>query len=144
MRTTILFVLVGVWSFTLAGCGSEAQTSSHRKVLPLSHGMLVSFHMSGGIAGFNDTVQVSGNWHLIATGRGKNWIRSLSAEEQKQVREILQRFETLNVSHSDGPNVADGMFTSLVARGSGKGTATEEDGKALRELLENLVAEEAN
>ena len=135
MRNTVCSILMAVLGAGLMGCTTDGQTNPGKVILPLSHGMLISSHVSGGIAGFNDTVQVSGNWQLIATGRGKNWIRSLDSAEQKQVREILKRFGTLNESRSDGPDVADGMFTSLVARGSGKGVATGVDSKALRELL---------
>ena len=140
----ICAILVAALSLGMVGCDSDGQIPAGNKVLPLSHGMQISSHTAGGIAGFNDTVQVSGNWHLIATGRGTNWIRPLSGEEQKQVRELLQHFGTLNVSHSDGPDVADGMFTSLVARGSGAGKAQEKDVKELGVLVAKLVAAKVN
>lgn len=144
MRSTTCFTFLAALCFGLAGCNSEGQTSTGRKNLPLSDGILIASHRSGGIAGFNDTVQVSGNWQLIATGRQTNWIRRLSGEEQKQVRDLLQRFETLQTSHSDGPDIADGMYTSLVARGNGSGKAQEKDIKELGALLDDLVAAKAN
>lgn len=107
--------------------------------LPLSPGIQIASLVSGGIAGLNDSIQVTDDWQLIVVTRSSSFVRRLDGDEQMALREILKRFAVLSYSHSDGgPDVADGMSSTIVARGWGEGKGTKADAKALGELLGKL------
>ena len=114
------FFLISFLAFgACAGSVEPEQGSGGENVLPLSGGIQVAAHVSGGIAGLNDIIQVTDDWNLIVVSDGNSFVRRLDGDEQRAIRDILENFGLLVHGTSDGEAIADGMSVSLVARGWG-------------------------
>ena len=127
-------------SITLQSCSSDSKAKAPD--LPLSGGIQVSLHTTGGSEGLNEALQISDHWQLSSVGRRHGWIRKLESDEQRQLVKAMQVFDTLKWCHlEDGkdPEAHDKISYTLTARGSGEGHATRKEAEELANLLEKLT-----
>lgn len=146
MQGTLVVPIVAL-TLGMAACGRQPRVEAPAAVaadtLPLSPGTQIASHVSGGIGGVDDLIQVTDSWQLIVTTRDAAFVRRLDGGEQMALRDVLERFGTLVRSDSDpGPTVPDSIGSTLVARGWGEGIGTMEDAAALAEILRELAEED--
>jgi hypothetical protein len=94
---------------------------------------VLTFKRSGGFAGFNDNLTIYAN-STYTNNDGESGF--LNDEQQKVLDKLLATFGKVDWSHSDGPNVADGMSVSISIRGSGEKTTLKPRDGEFREIQE--------
>ena len=62
-------------------------------ILPISGGIQLSLHTTGGSAGMNECIQTSDHWQLSSVGRRHGWVRKLESDEQRMLVRAMQSFE---------------------------------------------------
>ena len=140
MRTFFLLLILLAASLLLQGCSFDRNKTAPE--LPLSGGIQVSLHTTGGSEALNETLQISDHWQFSSVGRRHGWIRKLEPDEQRQLVKAMQVFDTLEWSHTEevAPTEAhDHISYTLTARGSGEGPATKKEARELAELLEKFT-----
>ena len=125
--------------------GDNGGSSASSSMLPLelSPGVQIATLVSGGIAGLNDSVQVTYDWNLIVVRRDVSFVRRLDDDEQVALNNVLLGFASLTDAKSDGEDIADGMAVTLIARGKGSGNGTPKDAEKIFEILLNAAARES-
>ena len=92
----------------------------------------------------SDITQVTDDWQLIVVRRSASFVRRLDGDEQQALRELLGKFAMLNQGQSDAADVADGMSSVLVARGTGSGRGTAAHAEQLFTLLLKAAAKKTS
>jgi hypothetical protein len=146
MRAAALLLIL-VSAYVITGCDKPLDPATPKPgstpteaTLPLSPGMQVAWTVSGGIAGLNDSVQVSHDWNLIVVTSDAAFVRRVTGDEQMALREVLKNFGTLWISEGNEPGIPDGMGSIVVARGWGTGVGTAEDAQAVAAVLGEMRA----
>lgn len=106
--------------------------------LPLSGGIQVSIHTTGGDRGLNDTIQISDHWQLSSVGRSHGWVRKLDPIEQRKLVKALQHFSFLSHQESNTEE-RDGIAIRIVARGSGERMGAADDAEEITELIGKFI-----
>ena len=100
---------------------------------PQAEPPVLSWSRDGGIAGFCDKLEISAPGSVTVTSCKQPERRfRLTAEQQAQLDNWLEKYGTVDYAFDNGPNVADGMSTTLHLAGRGSAQPGEEE---LNELL---------
>src|SRR5262249_4165800 len=105
--------------------------------------LALSWQRTGGIAGFQDSLQVylsgeiNGSWFH---GTKDSTVRTLTADQQAQLKTWLAKFGTVNVNHDDPANASDAMSVSLTLLGSGSAQPTEGEQQAMLDWSQSVLS----
>src|SRR5262249_27357838 len=98
---------------TLEANGQQYEYHTNADASVVKPGSLaLSWRRTGGIAGFQDSLQVylqgeiNGSW---VHGTKDSTVRTLTADQQAQLKTWLAKFGTVNVNHDDPANASDAM-----------------------------------
>jgi hypothetical protein len=108
---------------SLCGCVSEPETNGHSSPPP---GILLDYHRTGGIAGFDDHLVVFENGDAIISTRKGSGTFALNPDSLKEIKDLMDKaqFTTLNASYSTSSSGADYFRYEVTYQGH---TVTTED-----------------
>lgn len=101
---------------------------------------LLSWSREGGIAGYCDTLTVSGDGsYTLESCKGKSKSGQLSESQAELLQFYAARLETFEMGKRD-PAVADAMSTTLTFNGVGAAAASDSEQQAVAALASEIVA----
>lgn len=137
MRSQLPILPLLFFPLLFQSCHKEAELAT--EALPLSGGIQLSLHTTGGSTGMNECIQISDHWQLSSVGRRHGWIRKLEPDEQRMLVRAMQGFETLVWKNEADPKSPHHTSSILTAKGSGEGLASKEEAANLDELVQKLI-----
>jgi hypothetical protein len=128
---------------SVCGCVSEPETNEHPPTPP---GILIDYHRTGGIAGFDDHLVVFENGEAVISTRQSSGTFVLDSGSLKEIKDLLDQvqFTTLNASYPAPSTGAD--YFSYEITYNGHTVITEDTGvpdrlvPVIRELNEIVSA----
>ncbi|MDF1811033.1 MAG: hypothetical protein P1V20_02430 [Verrucomicrobiales bacterium] len=138
MRSFLFQIVAVILLCVLPGCAPKEKVP--QPDVPLSGGIQLSLHTTGGTTSLNECILISDHWQLTSVGRRHGWVRKLEPDEQRQLVRAMQGFESLVWTQNDDPEIPGDTSMTLTARGSGEGVASKKDAEALGELVQKFVS----